>query len=588
MPSINVTFKQLLPNRPDGTSVALSATSKVELVKAFPFKAKFAAFAETSKAGLSAEKSNQAFYAALTPEEQFFDRTYTTEVANDAEAEKLVAAFKKLPNVEFAAVNRLYELHFVPNDPLYNNLWAMPKIKADLAWNISKGNGVVVAVCDTGVDPTHPDIFGNLWNDGSGHFGYDFSDHDNNPSDYHGHGTHVAGTIAASGNNSTGVVGVAFQAKIMAVKIFPNAYPNNIVPALMYAADRGAKIINCSWGPNTKLPVADDPYVRNAIDYAFNKGCYCVFSAGNNNIDCTTQFPANYSKVITVGSTNTADGKSGFSNWGTAVDVAAPGENIQSLQMGGAYSWKSGTSMSAPHVSGAAALLFALAPRLSFANLRYFLQKSADPITTTPTISGKRLNCYKLVAPAIQTYKRQTNVETTNGRYALQTTGKIAHLNWTGGAWVQNVIPVWGPPVLAGSMIDMGGGRVAAVNAAGNMVNTYGGTPLIPNYAPIHETFGLVAGTLRFCVPRSAYFALNVFNDFVYIKWVNNQWNMDVIPCYAGPTVASSVELAVDNIMATNIYGVMGHTWNDANGQVLSDGSKISFNQIGVSSNLIP
>jgi thermitase len=576
MKKINVILKAPPANVSGDMTLSVAPNNNLVLKKLFNFEGKLREFEQKAGDRIPRARLAQTFHDSLTEPEKVLNRSYNVTLQDDARLAATIELLRRLPIVEDAREDLLNALSLIPNDPVYNQLWAMPKISAPAAWDISRGANIIVAVSDTGVDKTHPDLAGNLWNDGSGHFGHDFSDNDTDPSDYHGHGTHVAGTIAAIGNNGLEVIGVAFNAKLMSVKIFPNAFNSVCAQSIQYAATKGARLINCSWGPATTSPVPADPTLKAAIDFAYNLGCYCVFAAGNNNIDTTLQFPANYANVITVASTNQGDAKSPFSNWGSSVDIAAPGEAIVSTKMGGGHTTMSGTSMAAPHVTGAAALILSLAPQLSFANLRYFLMKSADPIPTPPKpIGAGRLNCHKLVKPAAQTYKRQTNVDTTNGRYALHTSGNIAHWTWSNG-WTQSLITVWGSPVVAGSLINMGLGRVAGVNKAGNMVNTYG----TASYAPLDATFGIVPGTLRHSPVRDAFFAVNVFDDIAYIKWVSGAWHMDVIPCYGGQFVPASVELTttMDHVIVITGAGTMGNTWDNPTQPPLSDGARISFN----------
>jgi hypothetical protein len=196
-----------------------------------------------------------------------------------------------------------------------------------------------------------------------------------------------------------------------------------------------------------------------------------------------------------------------------------------------------------------------------------------------------RLNCQRLVTPAVQTYKRQTNVDADTARFALQANGQIAKITWTGSTWVQSTVSVWGPSIVPGSLISMGAGRLAGVSAAGHVVNTYGTN----SYGPIPQTFGIVPGTLRFSATRSAIFALNVFDDFVFLNWVGNKWVMDIIPCFGGPLIASSVELCTQasHVSAITASGCLAHTWNDPNGVTLSDGSKCGYGVLTGTSTLL-
>lgn len=314
MKKINVILKAPPSNVSGDVTVAVAPNTNLLLKKLFNFEGKLREFEQKAGGKIPTARLAQTFHDSLTKPEQVLNRSYNVTLQNDASLAATIESLKKLPTVEDAREDRLNVLSLNPNDQYYKLLWAMPKISAPSAWDMSRGANIIVAVSDTGIDNTHLDIAGNLWNDGSGHFGYDFSDNDPNPVDYHGHGTHVAGTIAAIGNNGLEVIGVAFEAKLMSVKVFPNAYNSVCAQSIQYAANNGARLVNCSWGPDTPKPVPVDPILKAAIDAAYNLGCYCVFSAGNDNIDATTQFPANDANVITVASTNQSDAKSSFSN----------------------------------------------------------------------------------------------------------------------------------------------------------------------------------------------------------------------------------------------------------------------------------
>ena len=339
-----------------------------------------------------------------------------------------IATCSKNPLIEYAEPNYLLSINTtIPNDPNFNQLWGLNNtgqtggtldadIDAPEAWDISTGNKVVVGVIDTGVDYTHADLKDNMWtnpgetpgngidDDGNGYiddyYGYDFINNDGDPLDDHSHGTHVAGTIAAKGNNGIGVIGVAPQAKIMALKIF-NANGNtdsfSAIKAIEYSTTMGVKLTNNSWGGGGYSQTLYD-----AIAAAGKAGQLFIASAGNSgsNNDTNPSYPASYNldNIIAVANTNQNDQLSGTSNYGsTSVDLGAPGSSIYSTIPGGGYSFKSGTSMAAPHVSGVAALLFSQNPGLSYLDVKNKILNSVDPIPALQgkTVSGGRLNAYK-------------------------------------------------------------------------------------------------------------------------------------------------------------------------------------------------
>ena len=290
----------------------------------------------------------------------------TTQAGNLKEA---LAALRAQPEVEYAELNSIVHTQTAPNDPYYSSsgawgqsyrdLWGLQNIGAETAWDTSQGDGVLVAVVDTGLDYNHEDIAGNVWlndgevgldgngndkrfngidDDGNGLIddwrGWDFvtidgTPGDNDPMDNHGHGTHVSGTIAAIGNNGLGVIGVAPHAKIMAVKgldIAGSGSIEDLSGAIIYAADKGASVINLSWGGTGPTPQT----LIDAISYAHDvKGAVVVAAAGNSNLDVGTQsngfYPACIRDVITVAAVNHLDAKASFSNFGAKIDVTAPG-----------------------------------------------------------------------------------------------------------------------------------------------------------------------------------------------------------------------------------------------------------------------
>ncbi|MEW6304305.1 MAG: S8 family peptidase, partial [Verrucomicrobiota bacterium] len=349
-------------------------------------------------------------------------RTYVLEVdaANPAELDQLVAGLKGDPQVEFAAAEQLVWTQFTANDPYfstsgswgqsYADLYGLHALQCAVAWDVVNGAGTVVAIVDTGIDYNHPDLSANVWvnagevpgngldDDGNGFVddnrGWDFVGasylspvYDNNPIDPHGHGTHVAGTVAATGNNGIGVIGVAWGAKVMAVRGLDNGGTGTdamLASAVVYAANNGADVINCSFGgPGTSQVLMD------AVNYAHSLGCVVVVSAGNSDARAEGFFPASFPNVITVAATGPNDGRSSYSNWGGKLDVAAPGDDILSLRaantsrgplVGTQYTRLSGTSMAAPHVSGLAALILSQSPTLSSEQVRQVIRVSAQDV----------------------------------------------------------------------------------------------------------------------------------------------------------------------------------------------------------------
>ena len=270
------------------------------------------------------------------------------QVPEGTDVQLMVEEFKRDPNVEYAELN--YVAHAngfpddLPNDTYvdpngdniweqgrwgldYPDMWGLEKIEADQAWPISQGSGVIVAVVDSGIDYNHEDLVGNVI------IGWDFigadyrnPQEDDDPMDVWGHGTHVAGTIAALGNNNQGIIGVAPQANVMAVRGLDNLGAGTfttLANSIIYATNNGADIINNSWSS-----VRESFLIKDAVTYAYARGCVLIASAGNENLNTRLVIPASYSQVISVGSTDNIDRKSFFANYNFLIDVTAPGGSL--------------------------------------------------------------------------------------------------------------------------------------------------------------------------------------------------------------------------------------------------------------------
>lgn len=332
-------------------------------------------------------------------------RLEITDVTVDAEA--ILNDLKNSPDIEFAEMScNQYVPTANTNDPLLGDLWGMSFIDAPQAWDTEQGENVLVAVIDTGVMSNHIDLSNNMWTN-SNEIANNGIDDDNNGcvddifgcnfvndaangniSDGNGHGTHVSGTIAATGNNSTGVVGVAYKAKVMGVRVLGSQGGIDpwIASGIEYATDQGAQVINMSLGCEQVCPPSQVTCA--AIDYAKSKGTVVVVAAGNSNANAANYSPANCGSLpntdggIVVASHTSNGSKSGFSNIGNLIDVSAPGSQISSTWNNNSYVSISGTSMAAPHTAGVAALIFGKNPFLTVSQVEDILRDSATDLGT--------------------------------------------------------------------------------------------------------------------------------------------------------------------------------------------------------------
>ena len=353
------------------------------------------------------------------------------EIPSQADPRAMVAAYQRHPQVEYAEPNYRLSSNRMPNDPRFSDQWALQNtgqnqglVGADIgvrpAWRSTLGSEeIVVAVIDSGIDYTHPDLAANMWINPAPTFGDIHGARwtggngtltSGDPMDDDGHGTHVAGILGAVGNNGTGITGVTWNVRLMALK-FLNAdgfgSTADAIAALEYAIDKGAHITNNSWGGGG-LSLA----LRDMIAAAGEANQLFVTAAGNrdSNNDIAASYPASFDldNIISVASSNRNDQRAFLSNYGVGtVHLAAPGESIVSTIPGGGYQLFSGTSMAAPHVAGVAALILSLNPGEAYAEVKRAILGGVTPLPHWEqlVISGGRLDAGGALANLVPEFK---------------------------------------------------------------------------------------------------------------------------------------------------------------------------------------
>jgi thermitase len=320
---------------------------------------------------------------------------HVLQLPNAVSAEAVALAMSRHPDVEFAEVDGFMPPSLLPNDPLFSSQWHLAKIASPSAWDQSTGSsGLIVAVLDSGVDGTHSDLSSEMVS------GWNTFDNNSNSADVYGHGTKVAGTIAAASDNANGVSGIVWNSRIMPVRISDlNGWATFSAAAqgLIWAADHGARIANISY------EMSDSAAVASAAQYFQNRGGVVTISAGNaGSILSSVDNPY----VLTVSATDSQDLLASWSNRGSNIDVAAPGVSVYTTTRGGGYSAVSGTSFSAPVAAGVAALVLSANPGLSGAQAMNIVKASADDRGTTgwdPSYGAGRVNAASAVAMALNT-----------------------------------------------------------------------------------------------------------------------------------------------------------------------------------------
>jgi len=358
--------------------------------------------------------------------------------SSEQQAENFISNAAGDPLINYIQKGNIYKIDYTPNDSLFSEQWALNKIQAFDAWNITLGaDTVLIGIIDTGIDFDHVDLTSQIYynsgetgtdifgkdkrtnyidDDNNGfiddYMGWDFTDRvgfpfdstggdyldwDNNPMDEQGHGTYIAGIAGASINNSHGITGLAPGTRLVNIRAFdPNGYgeEDDVAAAILYAVQLGVKVINMSFG--------DDAFsfvLRDIVRYAYSRGTVLIASAGNSG-SSAPHYPSGYSEVICVGNSTSDDFVAGSSNFGSTIDLVAPGSQILTTAKDNNYSIISGTSASAPFVSGAAAMILSL-ENFSNEEIKQIIKSTTDDIGATgwDLKSGAgRLNLFKAVS----------------------------------------------------------------------------------------------------------------------------------------------------------------------------------------------
>lgn len=410
------------------TELSASGVSIISLNKLFP--------TETKTVG------TQSLAQSPLPD---LSNLYVAKYEGNQNITTVINALLKDEQILYAEPSYIYKTSYVPNDVGYSNQTYLTKLQVAQAWDVLKdASSVIIGIVDSGSDLQHEDLAANIYvnaadpvngidddNDGyiDNYFGWDFVGNsastmvpDNDPdvtSDTTGHGVHVSGIAGAVSNNGKGVASIAFNAKLMIVKVGADDNGRAIYKGyegIKYAADHGAKIINCSWGGP-----GGGQFGQEMIDYAVAKGSLVIAAAGNDSSE-DPGYPAAYKGVLSVASVNNSDVKSGFSNYGYTVDISAPGSSIYSSFNGNTYGFLSGTSMASPVVASAAALVKAKYPNYDGLQIGEVLRTTADPIDVlNPTYANKlgkgRLNVFNALTQTTSSvrYQQITVNDQSNG-----------------------------------------------------------------------------------------------------------------------------------------------------------------------------
>lgn len=341
---------------------------------------------------------------------------------------RVLSQLETEPDILVVQQDHLLRTMLTPNDAYWAQQWGPAQVHAPAAWDVTTGRAdVVVAVLDTGMDVHHDDLLAQLWtnpgevpgnsldDDANGkvddihgwrftHDALGYPNESNDIDDDHGHGTHVAGILAATGDNTLGIAGMAWGCRLMILKVLDSSgqgYESDVAQALVYAVDNGARIASLSLAGTE-----DSALMRDAVDYAQAHGALVVAAAGNNST--SVLYPAAYPGVLAVAASDASDQRAPYSSYGPEVDLTAPGSSIYSTWRGNTYEYQSGTSMATPHVAGLAALIWSNGPDYTAAEVRQVMIITAHDIGSPgwdPYTGWGRIDASAALSSEVKFYK---------------------------------------------------------------------------------------------------------------------------------------------------------------------------------------
>jgi serine protease len=540
-------------------------------------------------------------YPNIAPPQEKYDKygrkyadlslIYEIKYSNTISLQKTINQLFGLGYFEYVQPHYIPHFDFTPNDANYASQYNITQIKADSAWNVDQGDStVVIGIVDTGTELTHSDLKDNIrYNYGDPINGID-DDHDGYIDNFRGwdvamndddptwqgnaHGVHVCGIAAASTNNGIGIAGVGFKCRFLPVKI---ANATGVLTAayegITYAANHGCSVINCSWGGTS-----GGPYGQDVVTYAtINKNALVVAAAGNDGQN-ELFYPACYQNVLSVASTNNADVKSGFSNYGYNVGLCAPGENIYSTWSGNSYTTLSGTSMASPCAAGAAAIVKNHFPTYNASQIAQRLIVTCDNIdAVNPSfvtlLGGGRINLYRAItAPVARsiTMTYDSIVDNNNNIFVTGDTLRIRGIFTNFLDSLNNVkatlsstspyVTITNNTVMLGAM--------ATMSTANNFGNPF--TVKISSSSPINQTV-----TFELTFTDGAYVTHQYFNVVINVDYLNITIN-DI-----NTTVNSSGLIGYDGPNQTG--GGLGFTYNGSQTLLSEGGLMIGYDSAHVS-----